>query len=227
MLGLGFFGDEQAQFVLPIHPAPVTLKDDLLVGGTSNPLQPRLFMLRDSFAVALGGFLASHFSRLYGTSNQSFDPALIAQERPDLVMVEIVERRLNKPPPIDPDNALEVRDKDAPFPKVWGVIDEPANGATLTGSIHTGGWVLANQPNSIQKVEVLMDGKPVSDMKIHLPHGGVAEAQPGMKDSANAGVEWFLDSRSLSNGTHRMVWRATDTAGNTKDVAKRQFCVVN
>jgi alginate O-acetyltransferase complex protein AlgJ len=228
LLGLGVFAREKSQMLLPASEAPFTANDELLVGGTSNPAQPRIVLLRDSFASAMAAFLAPHFSRIYGTTGQSLDPALIAREHPDLVVVEMVERRLNEAPPVDPDNALNVQDKNAPYPRVWGLIDQPFNAENLSGEqVRMGGWVLANQPNSIQKVQLLMDGKPVADMNIHQPHSGVAEAQPGMKDSARAGVEWFWNSRSLPNGLHRMLWRATDTDGHTVDVGTRQFCVAN
>ncbi len=62
----------------------------------------RLLMFADSF----GGSLMPLFSRNFTSStfiqSLSFDPTLIETKQPDLVIAELVERRLNTPPPIDP-----------------------------------------------------------------------------------------------------------------------------
>jgi hypothetical protein len=230
LLGLGFawVGGEKIVSYTPLHQTDLLVALDLIVGGTGNTAQPRLVIFRDSFADALAPFLAGHFSWIYGPRTWIMDPKVVTDERPDLVFIDVVERRLNSAPPIDPDNALEVRPQGGAVPKVWGIIDEPANGQNLSGAgLRMSGWALANQPNSIQKVEVLVDGKSLSEMKIHIPHPGVAQFQPGMRDSASAGTELIWDSRQLENGLHRMVWKATDTTGYTVEIGKRQFCVAN
>ncbi|HEY3742823.1 MAG TPA: hypothetical protein VGL53_23415 [Bryobacteraceae bacterium] len=228
LLGLSILPGERAQDFLPPHPIPIRADDAVIDGGTGNPKQPRMLMFRDSFASAMAPFLAPHFDHIFGTAIPSFDVDLVKKEHPDLVVVELVERHLNFAVPIDPDNTLNVSDPKAVFPGLWGVIDEPFNGEVLHGpKIRSSGWALANDDNSIEKIQFMLDGHSVADMRIHLPHAGVAKAQPGQKDSANAGVQYDWDSRSVPNGMHRLVWKATDSAGRTAEIGHRQFCVAN
>lgn len=228
LLGLSILEGERAQDFLPAHPVPIRADDAVVDGGTGNPKQPRMLMFRDSFASAMAPFLAPHFDHIFGTAIPVFDPDLVKKEHPDLVVVELVERHLNFAVPIDPDNALNVPDPNAVFPGLWGLLDEPFNGEVVAGpKVRTSGWALADQSNSIQKIQFMLDGHAVADMNIHLPHDGVAKAVPGMKDSANAGVQYDWDSRSVPNGLHRLVWKATDSAGRTAEIGHRQFCVAN
>lgn len=55
---------------------------------------PRAVVFRDSFASRLAPFLSEHFSRVVYVWQNDFDPDLIARERPDLVVEEIVGRHL-------------------------------------------------------------------------------------------------------------------------------------
>lgn len=56
---------------------------------------PRLVMYRDSFGVALVPFLAPHFSRSVFIWTYIIDYAHVRKEKPDVVVLEIVERHLD------------------------------------------------------------------------------------------------------------------------------------
>ncbi len=62
----------------------------------SNEKHPRLVMYRDSFSIWLIPYLKEHFSRsvyLWGTAN--IDLSIIEKEKPDIVIIQIVERHLD------------------------------------------------------------------------------------------------------------------------------------
>jgi alginate O-acetyltransferase complex protein AlgJ len=58
---------------------------------------PRAVVYRDSMAIALIPMLAENFSRVVFISGRRFDPAVIESEKPDVVIEEMVERRLHEP----------------------------------------------------------------------------------------------------------------------------------
>ena len=58
---------------------------------------PTALLLRDSMGIALVPPLAENFSRLVVLSTRRLDPAVVAAERPDVVIEELVERTLHAP----------------------------------------------------------------------------------------------------------------------------------
>lgn len=83
----------------PIHFTPpyASEKGDEPVGFTMNNSRlPRLLMLRDSFGSALIPYLSGCFSRSVFLSTHSIDPAIITHEKPNIVILEIVERNLDR-----------------------------------------------------------------------------------------------------------------------------------
>ena len=82
---------------LPVSTGP----RDLLSTNAPLPDAPRLLLLRDSFGTTLVPFLSVHFSRVYAPNTWTLDPGVIVAEHPDVVLVEIVERRLTAPAPVD------------------------------------------------------------------------------------------------------------------------------
>ena len=64
---------------------------------------PRAVVVHDSFGPALLPFLAEHFSRLRAESETTFRPDVVLEERPDVVIQVMAERRLAAPrPPSSP-----------------------------------------------------------------------------------------------------------------------------
>ena len=101
---LGLNSRETIETCEPVRQGQVTgAQDDPLMTSESNA-GPRLVFFRDSFGAALMPFLSSHFSRIYAPNGWTFDRAPVQKEHPDVVLLEIVERRFNQAPPIDPQN---------------------------------------------------------------------------------------------------------------------------
>jgi hypothetical protein len=62
-----------------------------------KPGLPRAVVYRDSMAIPLIPLIAENFRRSVMVSSRHIDPALIAREKPDVVIDELVERSLNAP----------------------------------------------------------------------------------------------------------------------------------
>ncbi|MEQ1871899.1 MAG: hypothetical protein ABL961_17915, partial [Vicinamibacterales bacterium] len=69
--------------------------DPLIITEIPGSTLPRLVMFRDSFTSALAPFLSEHFSRAVYLWQNDFDAAVIEQEKPDVVLHEIVGRHLH------------------------------------------------------------------------------------------------------------------------------------
>lgn len=71
--------------------------------GTGDGALPDAVMFRDSFADALVPYLSESFSRIVYVWDRDVDPQVVELERPDLVLQEIAERFLDRPP-LDPED---------------------------------------------------------------------------------------------------------------------------
>jgi hypothetical protein len=69
---------------------------------TGDVSLPRAVMLRDSFGGALIPFLSEHFQRILYLFTDELRPPIVERERPDVVIMEFVERRLTSAPPANP-----------------------------------------------------------------------------------------------------------------------------
>ena len=74
--------------------APATEETGRLVTEIDDPELPRALIFRDSFASALVPFLSEHFSRAVYLWQDDFDAAEVLNERPRIVIQEIVGRHL-------------------------------------------------------------------------------------------------------------------------------------
>ncbi len=72
----------------------------ILTWEQSDPSLPRAMAFRDSFFGNMDPFLTEHFSRYVSIALRSFDPEMVEQEHPDVVIEEAVERRLWREPPL-------------------------------------------------------------------------------------------------------------------------------
>ncbi|MBT5876448.1 MAG: hypothetical protein HOH43_23695 [Candidatus Latescibacteria bacterium] len=68
---------------------------------------PKAVMFHDSFGPTLQTFLSPHFERILYVDQRQYQPGtidtlIINEERPDIVIEEVVERDLMKPAPLDP-----------------------------------------------------------------------------------------------------------------------------
>jgi len=67
---------------------------ETVIKETGNGELPRAVMFRDSFANALIPYLSEHFSRIVYIWDHRFHPEIVREEKPDVVIHEIVERYL-------------------------------------------------------------------------------------------------------------------------------------
>ena len=104
MLGLTRGYEEEIMVLVPRKDAALQHADGkLVITERNDPQLPRMVMMRDSFANFLITLLSQHFSRAVFIWDNNFDPALMELERPDLVLSELVERRLVEGvPPLAP-----------------------------------------------------------------------------------------------------------------------------
>jgi hypothetical protein len=65
-----------------------------LVTEINDPRLPRAVIFRDSFSSRLVPFLSEHFSRAVYVWQNDFDTTAILEERPNVVIQEIVSRHL-------------------------------------------------------------------------------------------------------------------------------------
>nr|MCS5634905.1 hypothetical protein [Myxococcota bacterium] len=66
--------------------------------GVHDPALPRAVMFRDSFGSALIPYLSEHFRRILYVWDRDVDPHVVAQEKPDVVIQQIVGRLLERRP---------------------------------------------------------------------------------------------------------------------------------
>jgi hypothetical protein len=96
MLGLGKVWKE-----LPQQPASSLVWDEMPEGDVhvrgSGPAGSRLAMFGDSFLWSLVDYVAPHFDETIASRFAGMKPALIEQFHPDIVLFEMVERKLNVP----------------------------------------------------------------------------------------------------------------------------------
>jgi hypothetical protein len=97
-------GGRHARIVEPANPSQGLMDARVVTEGPAEG--PRALIFRDSFASAMIPFLSEHFSRAVYVWQNNFDPALVAGERPAVVIQEWVGRHLSTATPYDPIAAL-------------------------------------------------------------------------------------------------------------------------
>jgi hypothetical protein len=90
----------RAHIVEPAHPNEF-YEDARIVTEQADQSLPRAVIFRDSFSSALVPFLSEHFSRAVYLWQNNFDPAVIEQEHPAIVIQEWVGRHLLNQWPYD------------------------------------------------------------------------------------------------------------------------------
>jgi hypothetical protein len=120
----------------------------------------------------------------------------------------------------------------APFP--FGTIDLPGQGATVSGTLQNGGWILAQPGKAIpfdgSTIRVLVDGaiQPNAatygllrpDVRSFFPFPTYANAN-------GAGAQFVLNTTQFADGLHTIVWLATDDQGVTQGIGSRFFHIQN
>jgi alginate O-acetyltransferase complex protein AlgJ len=101
--------DQYPEMYVPLYrKKPYAIQDELKIRNSvfavdnHNPSLPNVLLYRDSFAIALVPMLGPNFNRIVYAFHYTWDPDLIAQSKPDLVIDEFLERNLFVDPPKDP-----------------------------------------------------------------------------------------------------------------------------
>lgn len=100
-----------AHIVEPAHPNAF-YEDARIVTEQPDSRLPRAVVFRDSFASALIPFLSEHFSRAVYLWQNNFDPEVVEQEHPAIVIQEWVGRHLDNQWPYDAVADLQPRPHD-------------------------------------------------------------------------------------------------------------------
>ena len=97
-----------------------------------------------------------------------------------------------------------------------GVIDEPTAGQQVSGVVRVSGFVL--DFNKVDKIELFIDGNstPTNTADLNIPRIDVLNAFPNYVNSATPrpGFLTSFYTRTLSNGTHSVTVRVTESSGN-------------
>ena len=106
MAGLENLTEKRPRVLVEGEPeAPVVTEGLIRFGGsytleTGRPDLPSAVLFRDSYGVELIPFLAPHFRRLRTIWDYRFNREVIEEEKPDIVILEIIERYLTRGPDV-------------------------------------------------------------------------------------------------------------------------------
>jgi beta-N-acetylglucosaminidase len=102
-----------------------------------------------------------------------------------------------------------------------GDINSPVAGSIVNGITNVRGWFLDG--SGVTKVDVLVDGNFVGQAQYGSPRPDVLEVFPKYQNN-NAGYQYELDTKKLSNGTHSITVQAT---GNNGKITVLKSLLVN
>jgi hypothetical protein len=92
-------GGRRSRVIEPARPGRALMDPRVVTEGPDDA--PRALVFRDSFASAMIPFLSEHFSRAVYVWQNNFDPELVLDERPAVVIQEWVGRHLYTQAPYD------------------------------------------------------------------------------------------------------------------------------
>jgi sugar lactone lactonase YvrE len=114
--------------------------------------------------------------------------------------------------------------------KPFGTIDTPSYGGTVSGTIQNFGWALtpgATCSIANPNVQVAIDSGPLVPVVYGDARSDIAGGFPGYTNAAAAGGHYPLDTTTLTNGMHTIVWFVTDSCGHADGMGSRFFTVAN
>jgi hypothetical protein len=91
-------------------------------------------------------------------------------------------------------------------------LEEPVVGESYSGISNLRGWAVA--PNGISKVEVFVDGVFVFEVPMGGQRTDVGNVFPTYPGSSSSGFSMAYNYKNLQPGSHSMLIRAFDSAGN-------------
>jgi hypothetical protein len=120
--------------------------------------------------------------------------------------------------------------------KPFGAIDTPGYGETVSGGFWNFGWALTANPNSTDprgctiangNVFMAVDSGPLQAVNYGDTRTDIAQQFPAFSNGVGAGGAFYLDTTTLTNGTHQIGWLVTDGCGRTDGIGSRFFTVLN
>ncbi|NQT27365.1 choice-of-anchor D domain-containing protein [candidate division KSB1 bacterium] len=114
----------------------------------------------------------------------------------------------------------------------FGLIDTPTQGGIISGESYINwGWVLAPQPNKIpidgSTINVYVDDVNLGHPQYDIYRSDIAALFPGYANSNGAAGYFYLNTTLYEDGAHTIQWTASDSAGNTDDIASWNFYIQN
>jgi alginate O-acetyltransferase complex protein AlgJ len=167
------------------------------VSEVADASLPRAVMFRDSFATAMLPMLSQHFSRIVYVWSDDVDERFVEAERPDVVIAELLERKIAGIPPEDSD-AIAGRDRAFEEGATLLAVD-PANARELLEPSGGIDWAEGDAP-----VLEVSDRSPL----VELPRLDVA---PGDR------VTLRLRYDSPGDTHARLYWGSRDRWGFSRD----------
>ena len=114
----------------------------------------------------------------------------------------------------------------------FGTIDTPAQGETVSGAAYVNyAWALTQAgkiiPFSGSTITVFVDGAPVGPASYNYYRSDIASFFPGLANTDGPAGFRIIDTTTLANGLHTIVWTVTDSGGATAGLGSRYFRVSN
>ena len=116
--------------------------------------------------------------------------------------------------------------------KPFGALDTPSYGGTVSGAFWNYGWALTPNASPACTIEhgnalVSVDSGPLETVSYGGFRTDIAASFPGFSNVNTSGGAYYLDTATLSNGTHQIGWLVTDNCGRQDGVGSRFFTVLN
>jgi 4-amino-4-deoxy-L-arabinose transferase-like glycosyltransferase len=114
-----------------------------------------------------------------------------------------------------------------PFP-ARGWIDEPLEGARLSGLTRILGWAY-NEDIGLDSVHLLIDGEPVTELNYGIARSDVVEVMAVQSDpnAPNLGYAGEFDTRSFGDGLYELAIRLSDSNGVQTVYGRRRVYIAN
>ncbi len=189
---------------------------------------PRAVIFRDSSSAWILPFLSESFSRIVAVSSPHIYYELIESEKPDIVVLEMIERWISSPQeahafrkktPFQELCKLSVDDIASKTGLIIGHVDFPPPKSAVRESFDVTGWAVSHK--GIAEVGVYVDGHLLGNAEIGTGRPDLA-AFPCV-DAATSGFRFRLDagSRKIPPGRHRLMVDAV-----SRDAIRQELCEI-
>ena len=113
-----------------------------------------------------------------------------------------------------------------PVASISGFIDIPATFDYVKGNVTFLGWA-ASEVDTVQSVEINVDGDFIGIAQYGYPRPDVQAAFPFLANSLHSGWQFTMDTTKLSNARHRLTVRILDASGHRTEIGSVDFYVQN